>query len=165
MTACPSDAAARPSAKALRYDGIAIGDPISITELPLTLQRLVIEAGVNRDYTPTHHDPALAIASGAPAPYANTPMIMALLEAGIRNWMGIEGRLLELEFKMLRFNLAGSVIRVGGEVITKGAINAEFKLDPEDWGEVGVACWMDSDANRSVEGIARLAIRRRPFPR
>jgi hypothetical protein len=75
----------------IRYEDILIADFIDTRELLLTLQRLVIEAGVNRDFTPTHHDVTLAVASGAPAPYAKTPMIMAMLEAGLRSWMGIEG--------------------------------------------------------------------------
>jgi acyl dehydratase len=147
-------------ARALRFSDVTVGASISATELPLTLQRLVIEAGVNRDYTPTHHDRELAVASGAPAPYANTPMIMALLEAGLRNWMGAEGRLLELNFKMRKFNVAGSLLKVGGRVTATGSVDPEFALDQSDWGEVSVECWIESESGRTVECMARVALRK-----
>jgi hypothetical protein len=163
VTAFPARTVNRPSPGALRFDDVAVGSLVSVTELPLTLQRLVIEAGVNRDFTPTHHDLALAAASGAPAPYANTPMIMALLETGLRNWMGMEGRLLELDCNMRKFNVAGSLLRVGGRVAAVGPVAAEFALEPLNWGEVTVDCWIDSGTDRNVEGVARVALRKSAF--
>ncbi|MER2535931.1 MAG: hypothetical protein ABTQ31_12295 [Rhizobiaceae bacterium] len=148
---------------AVRFADVAVGSPIPVTTLPLTLQRLVIEAGVNRDYTPTHHDPALAVASGAPAPYANTPMIMAMLEAGLRNWMGVEGRLLELDFRMRRFNLVGSLLEIGGRVTSLGPVAPDCGLDDGEWGEVTLDCWIASGADRTVEGLARVALRKCDF--
>ena len=144
----------------LRLDDARIGELIPVTRLPLTFQRLVIEAGVNRDFTPTHHDPILAAKSGAPAPYANTPMILALLEAGLRNWMGIEGRLLELDCRMRKFNLAGSLLEVGGCVLSTGPLVSQCDLASEEWGEVELDCWISSGADRNVEGTARVALRK-----
>lgn len=161
MTALP---ATMPSQlHAVRFEDVAVGSLMSVTTLPLTLQRLVIEAGVNRDYTPTHHDPALAVASGAPAPYANTPMIMAMLEAGLRNWMGMEGRLLELDFRMRKFNVVGSLLKIGGRVAALGSVAPDHGLDERQWGEVTLDCWIDSAADRTVEGLARVALRRCDF--
>jgi acyl dehydratase len=141
------------------------GDTIGVFELPLTLQRLVIEAGVNRDFTPTHHDPELAVASGAPGPYANTPMILGLLEACLRTWMGIGGRLLELDFKMVRFNTVGSLMQAGGRVtVTGGTIDSrwcDLGLEPREWDRVGVNCWITADGHITVEGSAVVALPRR----
>ncbi|ONH22838.1 hypothetical protein [Pseudofrankia asymbiotica] len=145
----------------LRLADVAVGDEMPVTSLPLTLQRLVIEASVNRDFTPTHHDPALAVASGAPAPYANTSMLMALLEAGLRNWIGLEGRVLELDFRMRRFNTAGSVLRIGGRVTGIGELDAEEStaaLDPTVWGAADVQCWIEANDEFTVEGTARVAL-------
>lgn len=153
----------KPRPRAVRFFDVAVGSPIPVTTLPLTLQRLVIEAGVNRDYTPTHHDPALAIASGAPAPYANTPMIMAMLEAGLRNWMGVEGRLLELDFRMRKFNLVGSLLDIGGRVTSLGPVAPDNGLGGGEWGEVTLDCWIESGTDRTVEGQARVALRKCDF--
>lgn len=158
MSARPADAPAAPHA--LRLSDVVVDRVLPVTEVPLTLQRLVIEAGVNRDFTPTHHDQELAIQSGAPAAYANTPMIMAMLEAGLRNWMGVEGRLLELDFRMLKFNLAGSLLKVGGRVSATGDVDPEFALDPAEWGGVTVDCWIEAGYDRNVQGIARVALRK-----
>nr|WP_271208827.1 hypothetical protein [Rhodococcus wratislaviensis]GLK33182.1 hypothetical protein GCM10017611_00240 [Rhodococcus wratislaviensis] len=150
------------AARGLRIGEVVIGEALPERMLPLTLQRLVMEAGVNRDFTPTHHDTEIAQGSGAPGPYLNTPMIMALLEAGIRDWMGVEGRLLELDFRMLRFNVVGSVARFGGEVMAVRDLDpAECgNLDPRLWGEVEVRCWISNDVERTVEGTAHVALRR-----
>ena len=43
--------------------------PISI---PITLQRLVMEAGSNRDFSLMHHDNEVAKITGAPSAFANT---------------------------------------------------------------------------------------------
>lgn len=160
MTAMPASSTSR--ATGLRMDQVSVGQSLPESELPLTLQRLVIEAGVNRDFTPTHHDPEVAVASGAPGPYLNTPIIMALLEAGIRDWMGAEGRLLELEFRMLRFNVVGSVVRFAGEVISIGDLEPEEgdDLDARLWSGVEIGCWITNGHERTVSGTARVALRR-----
>jgi acyl dehydratase len=146
----------------LRLGDVVVGEALPQSALPLTLQRLVMEAGVNRDFTPTHHDTEMALASGAPGPYLNTPVIMALLEAGIRDWMGAEGRLLELDFRMLRFNVVGSVVRFGGEVVALHDLDPveDGNLDPRLWGKVEVGCWISNGEEPTVVGSAQVALRR-----
>ena len=38
----------------------AVGDVLPAIEIPITLQRLVMEAGANRDFSLMHHDSAVA---------------------------------------------------------------------------------------------------------
>jgi len=78
--------------------------------LPLTIQRLVMEAAVNRDFAPIHFDCDFARATGAPGPYANTMLLQAMFEAIIRNWMGPGGRLRTLAFDMRSFATAGTTL-------------------------------------------------------
>ena len=54
--------------EALVFDAIREGDELPPFSLALTLQRLVMEAGVNRDFAPIHHDPQIARATGAAEP-------------------------------------------------------------------------------------------------
>lgn len=149
-----------PELTSLRFADVAVGAPLPVFDLPLTLQRLVMEAGVNRDFTPTHHDTRLAIQSKAPAAYANTLLVMSIVEAGLRQWMGPEGVLLELDVKMLRFNEEDTTLRVGGVVRAVGPVAADERrgLDPATWGRVDVDVWIDNERGRTIEGTASVAL-------
>ena len=132
------------------FETVAVGDEIPTFDLPLTLQRLVMEAGVNRDFTPLHHDPPDARATGAPGAYANTMFIQAMLEATVRNWLGDTGRLRELNIRMVKFNLAGSLIRAGGEVTALAECDGE--------GQASLELWMRSDDVKTVTGTAVVSL-------
>ena len=138
------------SASARDVSTVAVGEELPEFELPLTLQRLVMEAGVNRDFTPLHYDLEDTRQTGAPGAYANTMLIEAMMEAMLRNWMGNVGELRELNLKMISFNLAGTVIRTGGRVV-------DVTRD-EDRGLVEAELWMRSGEIPTVEGTAVLAL-------
>jgi acyl dehydratase len=112
--------------------------PHASFELPLTIQRLVMEAGTNRDFAPIHFDAEFARATGAPAPYANTMLLQAMFEAVIRTWMGPAGRLRRLAFDMRAFATAGSTLTA------HLAARSTEHLD----------VWIDSDATRAAIGTA-----------
>jgi acyl dehydratase len=131
---------------------VSIGDEIPVFMLPLTLQRLVMEAGVNRDFTPLHHDDEDTRLTGAPRSYANAMLIQALIEAALRTWMGDCGWLRELGIKMVSFNFAGSVVSAGG-VVTAVDVQADGTK-----GDVHVDVWMRSDETLTVTGTAIVSL-------
>jgi hypothetical protein len=133
----------------LLLDDVAVGDKVTVFSLPLTLQRLVMEAGVNRDFTPLHHDDVDTRRTGAPRSYANTILIQALIEATLRTWMGDRGVLRELSIRMISFNLSGTLITVGGSVTS---------VDQGASGDVGVDVWMRSDETLTVTGHAVVSL-------
>lgn len=51
----------------LTFEEVKVGDELPELALPLTVQRLVMEAAANRDFVPLHHDDAAAQRTGAPA--------------------------------------------------------------------------------------------------
>ena len=59
----------------LAFADVAAGAELAPFSIPLTIQRLVMEAAANRDFTPIHHDRELTRDSGAPDPYANTMLV------------------------------------------------------------------------------------------
>jgi acyl dehydratase len=136
--------------RSTRFEKVAVGDVIPSFDVPLSLQRLVMEAGVNRDFTPLHHDPEDARVTGAPDAYANTIFIQAMLEATLRNWMGDTGELKELDIRMVRFNLRGSVIRAGGQVSRLSVVGRE--------GRATLELWMRSDENTTVTATAVVSL-------
>ena len=68
----------------LTFEEVKVGDELPELALPLTVQRLVMEAAANRDFVPLHHDDAAAQRTGAPAMFANTLYYMALSERHLR---------------------------------------------------------------------------------
>lgn len=122
------------------------GTEIPEFALPLTIQRLVMEAGANRDFTPIHHDRELTRATGASDPYANTMLIQAVLEATLREWMGLTGRLRKLRFSMRAFATAGTIMSGHGRV---SAIRAE-----QGGQFVDLDVWTASDGAQTATGTA-----------
>ena len=60
----------------LTFEEVKVGDELPELALPLTVQRLVMEAAANRDFVPLHHDDAAAQRTGAPAMFANTSSLI-----------------------------------------------------------------------------------------
>ena len=125
------------------------GDSLPPFSLELSLQRLVREAAVNRDFTPIHHDPAAAQHSGARTAYANTMLLQAMLEAMLRNWAGPGARIRSLEFTMRSFCYEGSTATANG-VVTR--------VVHEDSGLLTfVHVDIESEETRCVDGEAVVA--------
>jgi acyl dehydratase len=132
----------------LTFDGVIEGADLPEFPLPLTLQRLVMEAAANRDFTPIHHDREITRATGAPDPYANTMLIQALLEATLREWMGLAGRLRRLRFNMRAFATAGTIMSGHGRVTGKRA--------DDGGGFVDVDVWTASGGTQTATGTATI---------
>jgi acyl dehydratase len=123
-----------------------VGVELPEFSLPLTMQRLVMEAAANRDFTPIHHDRELTRATGAPDPYANTMLIQSVLEATLREWMGLAGRLRTLRFTMRAFATVGTIMSGHGRVT---AIRAE-----QGGQFVDLDVWTASDGTQTATGSA-----------
>jgi len=101
----------------LGIGGVSVGDELPVIEIPITLQRLVMEAGSNRDLSLIHHDKDVARTTGAPDAYANTFFLMGMFERLLREWMGSSGRIKKLgPMKMTAFNCVGDTMRFSGSV-------------------------------------------------
>ena len=124
---------------ALGFGDVAAGTDLPPFPIPLTMQRLVMEAAANRDFTPIHHDRELTRDSGAPDPYANTMLVQAVFEATLREWMGLAGRLRKLQFSMRSFATAGAILSGHGRVTATRADDGGGFVDLEIWTESGGA--------------------------
>jgi acyl dehydratase len=105
---------------------VRVGDEIEPVDFPITVYRLVMEAGANRDFNSIHHNTEYARATGAPEMYANTLFLMGMWERAVRDWMGPAGQFVAIRgFRMGRFNTAGRTTTVRGQVT---AIDADTGL-------------------------------------
>lgn len=120
---------------------IEIGDKLPEINMPLTLHRLVMEAGVNRDLSMIHHDKAVAQSTGANDAYANTFFLMALFERQLRSLMGSQGSINKLgPMRMMGFNCVGDNLCVKGEITEKNGNQFTVSQTIENNGTVTTSC-------------------------
>ena len=99
------------------FEEISEGDHVPPVALNLTTARLVVEAGANLDFSPLHHNSAVARAWGAPAMFANSVFIQGWWERTVREYIGLAGRIHKLgPLRMRVFNT------VGETVVTRGLV-------------------------------------------
>lgn len=102
---------------AKQYADVQVGEHLPEVALPLTVYRLVMAAGSNRDFNSIHHNSEYAQGTGAEEMYANTSFLMSSWERLVRDWCGETGRIRAVRgFRMRSFNYVGTTMRVLGEV-------------------------------------------------
>jgi acyl dehydratase len=122
---------------------VTVGDQLESVAFPLTVYRLVMEAGACRDFNSIHHNSEYARSTGAPDMYAATAFLLGTWERTIRQYIGTAGTIRSLRgFRMRRFNPVGTTVVVRGEVLSAVADGevgiVELALRCENAGEVTV---------------------------
>lgn len=137
-------------------DSIAVGDALPPLHLPLTVYRLVMAAGSNRDFNSIHHNSEYARSTGAAEMYANTSFLMSAWERVVRDWAGEAGRIRSIRgFRMRAFNHVGDTTRVLGEVAAV--------TDEDDYRVVEVRVHCENSAGTTVgPGSVIVAFSRAP---
>ncbi len=96
---------------------VSVGDELAPVSFPITVYRLVMEAGGGRDFNSIHHNSEYAQATGAQEMYANTVFLLGMWERAVRGWIGPAGRIHSITgFRMRSFNYAGDTTTVTGKV-------------------------------------------------
>ena len=120
---------------------INAGDDLPAVSIPITLQRLVMEAGGNRDFSLIHHDTTVAKATGAPDAFANTYFLMGMFERVVREWAGPGARIRKIgPLRMMVFNAVGDTVTFKGVVETVDTGSRVAILD----------LWAESDRGKTV---------------
>src|SRR5690625_1449150 len=105
----------------LYWEDVQIGDTLPSVHFPLSVYRLVMAAGANRDFNSIHHNSAYAKTTGAPDMYANNIFLQGMWERMIREYIGLGGVIKKLTgFRMKKFNT------VGMTVVTKGLVENKW---------------------------------------
>jgi acyl dehydratase len=102
------------------YEDVSEGDEVAPVTFNMTVQRLVIEAGANRDFNPVHHNTRLAEASGAPEMFANNTFVLGCWERTVREYIGLDGKIKKLgPFRIRTFSPVGEAVVCSGTVKRK----------------------------------------------
>jgi hypothetical protein len=129
----------------MQISQVAEGTALPAISIPITLQRLVMEAGANRDFSLIHHDTGVARSTGAPDAFANTFFLMGMFERLLREWAGPKARIRKIgPLRMMIFNTVGDTVQFTGSVETVDA----------DAGTVSLDLWGESERGRTVASRA-----------
>lgn len=102
------------------WENVKTGDGLPPAVYPLSVMRLVMAVGANRDFNSIHHNADFARASGAPDMYANTYFLQGMWERCVRDYVGTAGSLRSLTgFRMNAFNTAGITVTVRARIARK----------------------------------------------
>lgn len=118
------------------WDEVNEGDDLDPVAIPITVHRLVMEAGANRDFAQIHHNTEVAQAQGAPEMYANNVFIQGWWERCAREFIGLGGRIRKVgPFRMKIFNVVGETSTTKGRVTRKWAEGGDHLVEIEMWTE------------------------------
>jgi acyl dehydratase len=99
------------------WDDLVVGQDLPAVRFPLSVYRLVMAAGANRDFNSIHHNTEWARRTGAPEMYANVVFLQGMWERCVREFIGAGGQIRRLSgFRMGSFNTVGDVVTVCGTV-------------------------------------------------
>jgi acyl dehydratase len=99
------------------WEDLSVGQAVPAVRFPLSVYRLVVVAGANRDFNSIHHNSEWARGTGAPDMYANVLFLQGMWERCVRQFIGVGGTIRQLAgFRMGSFNTVGDVVTVQGEV-------------------------------------------------
>jgi acyl dehydratase len=119
------------------WDDVEEGADVPSVAFPLSVYRLVVEAGANRDFNSIHHNSEYARASGAPEMYANTGFLLGMWERTVREFIGLGGSIRRIAgFRMRRFNTVGGTVVVHGRVKSKRREADDALVELEVWSEL-----------------------------
>ena len=114
-------------------EDVKVGEALPTVSYPLTVYRLVMAAGANRDFNPIHHNTDVARRTGAREMYANTSFLMSAWERCVRDWIGVGGTIHAIRgFRMRSFNSAGETMHVHAEVAAvreDGVVEVEIRCE------------------------------------
>jgi len=141
------------------WNEVSVGDEIEAVEFPLTVYRLVMAAGANRDFNAIHHNAEVARASGAPDIYANTLLLQGMWERAVRQFIGLAGVIVRQSgFQMRIFNCPGDTVTV------RGRVQKAWRESPNDViGFIEIEVWSENAKGISVgPGRVRVTLPLRP---
>lgn len=120
----------------LFFEDVKEGDDVSQVAFPITIQRLVMAAGANRDFNGMHHNREIAQSYGAPDMFCNNFFLQGMWERTVREYIGLRGIIRKIgPFRMRIFNVAGDTVVVKGKVLRKFRQNGQNSVELKMWSE------------------------------
>lgn len=120
----------------LFFEDVKEGDDVPKVAFPITIQRLVMEAGANRDFNGLHHNREIARSNGAPDMFCNNFFLQGMWERTVREYIGLRGIIRKIgPFRMRIFNPVGDTVVVKGNVLRKLQQDGQNLVELKMWSE------------------------------
>jgi uncharacterized OB-fold protein/acyl dehydratase len=104
------------SVTTLRAADLTAGDGFPLCSLPITTTLVVAGAIATRDYTPVHHDRAVAAREGSKDVFLNINTSVGLLQRVISDWAGPEAILRSIRVRLGAPGYPGDLLTFSGQV-------------------------------------------------
>lgn len=135
----------------LSFEDVQVGDVLPSVAFPITIQRLVMEAGANRDFNAIHHNREIARSNGASDMFCNNFFLQGMWERAVREYIGLKGTIRKIgPFRMRIFNTAGDTVVVKGRVVGKSQEAGSNPSTPLRTGLVELEVWSENSRGVSV---------------
>jgi len=123
------------SSKQLYYEDVEEGQEIPGYNLKLDSMRMSWHTSGSQDFNPPHHDVEYIRSTGVPNIFVNTGFTRALVERVLTDWVGDEGWLRKLSYRMTRMNMPGDILICKGKVARKYIKDDTHYVECEVWVE------------------------------
>jgi acyl dehydratase len=134
----------------------AVGQAVGPLRMFLSLQRLIMVSGANRDYAMSHVDNEAARAGGAGSAYADVMFVFTMVDRLLLEWAGPDAVLRGIgPMKLRDFVLSGHDLEVRGTVTD---VTPAVSPDGRDGLDVGVDVEFGQGERRPVLGRGRVWI-------
>ncbi|GAA4577180.1 MaoC/PaaZ C-terminal domain-containing protein [Planotetraspora kaengkrachanensis] len=107
---------------------VVAGSVLPPLTIELTPTVVISTALATRDFTPVHHDPAIAKAQGSKDIFLNILTTMGLVERYVSDWAGPDARFRGIKVKLGVPAYAGDTLTFSGTVATVGENEAVVEV-------------------------------------
>ena len=119
-----------------KLSDVSVGDALPPLEIPLTTSLIVSGALASRDFTPVHHDRAVAQASGMNDVIMNILTTNGLVGRYVTDWAGPDALIRNVQLKLGTPNSPGDTMTFNGSVASKQDDEVTIDLAGKNtWGD------------------------------
>ena len=120
----------------LSYDAVSVGDELPSLDVPLTTSLIVGAAIASRDFTPVHHDKAVAQGQGMGDVFMNILTTNGFVGRYVTDWAGRDAVVKNVAIKLGTPNLPGDTMKMRGRVEAKADGVVEVSVvGKNSWGD------------------------------
>jgi acyl dehydratase len=119
------------------WPAMGAGTAIPPVAVAVSLQRLVLAAGGERDFNPLHFDSDYARSCGFRAAFANGLFLQAMIERTVTDFVGPMGELRRLRLRMSAPVYIGRVLTIDGTV--------DSVAESDGWGSVEATVYLRTE--------------------